>query len=108
LAVLPGTERLMIEGARHGATGVITATANIAPAAIRKVWEQRDGGAIDDSVTLAVRTVIEDGGTIPTMKSWLAHVNGHEGWNRVRPPLTALSSDAEDTNRHLSKLLSVE
>ncbi len=108
LAVLPGTERLMIEGARHGATGVITATANIAPAAIRKVWEQRNSGAIDDSVMLAVRTVIEDGGTIPTMKSWLAHVNGHEGWNRVRPPLTALSLDTEDTNRHLSKLLSVE
>ena len=108
LAVLPGTERLMIEGARHGATGVITATANIAPAVIRGVWEQRNSGAIDDSAMLAVRSIIEAGGTIPTMKRWLADVNGHEGWNRVRPPLTALSADNEDTNQRLSKLLSVE
>ena len=108
LAVLPGTERLMIEGARHGATGVITATANIAPAVIKAVWEQRTSGAVDDSVMLAVRSIIEAGGTIPTMKNWLAHSDGHEGWNRVRPPLMALSGGNGDTNRHLSKLLSVE
>ena len=108
LAVLPGTERLMIEGARHGATGVITATANIAPAVIQEVWQQRDRASIDDSLMLAVRSIIEAGGTIPTMKSWLAHAKGHEGWNRVRPPLTALASETSETNRELSKLLSVE
>lgn len=108
LAVLPGTERLMIEGARHGATGVITATANIAPAVIQDVWQQREGASIDDSLMLSVRSIIEVGGTIPTMKSWLAHAKGHEGWNRVRPPLTTLAAGNGDTNRELSKLLSVE
>jgi 4-hydroxy-tetrahydrodipicolinate synthase len=108
LAVLPGTERLMIEGARHGATGVITATANIAPGVIREVWEQRSSDVIDDSVMLAVRSIIEAGGTIPTMKCWLAHANDHEGWNRVRPPLMALSSENTDTNQPLAELLSVK
>lgn len=108
LAILPGTERLMIEGARHGATGVITATANIAAPVIARVWEQRNSRLIDDSAMLEVRSIIEAGGTIPTMKRWLAHVDGHDGWNRVRPPLVTLPAGVTDTSRRLSQLLSVE
>jgi len=87
---------------------VITATANIAASVISAVWMQRDSGSVDDSAMLEVRSIIEAGGTIPTMKRWLAQVNGHEGWNRVRPPLMALASDDPDANRRLSELFSVK
>lgn len=109
LAVLPGTERLMLEGARHGATGVITATANIAAPIIASVWSDRVRPSADDSAMLAVRTIIEDGGSIPTMKAWLADTSGHDGWNRVRPPLATLPSErAAHLNQGLAELLSVE
>ncbi len=109
MAVLPGTERLMLEGARHGATGVITATANIAAPIIASVWSDRGEPRPDDAAMLAVRTIIEDGGSIPTMKAWLAETSGHDGWNRVRPPLTALSQErATQLNQGLAELLSLK
>jgi 4-hydroxy-tetrahydrodipicolinate synthase len=109
LAVLPGTERLMLEGARHGGRGVITATANISAPIIRAVWESRSDPTVNDSNMLAVRSVIEANGTIPTMKAWIAHSTGYPGWNRVRPPLSVLSTEgATATNGQLSELLSVE
>lgn len=109
LAVLPGTERLMLEGARHGATGVITATANIAAPIIASVWTDRGKAGADDSGMLAVRTIIEDEGSIPTMKAWLAKTSGHGGWNRVRPPLATLPEErATQLTQSLAELLSVK
>lgn len=100
LAVLPGTERLMIEGSRHGTNGAITATANISARVIADVWKSRSAPDIDDRQMLAVRTVIE-AGTIVTMKAWLAHTSGYEGWNRVRPPQVALSDEAATASNDL-------
>ena len=101
LAVLPGTERLMLEGSRHGTGGVITATANISARLIAEVWESRIRPDVDDRQMLAVRTAIEIG-TIVTMKAWLAHVSGYGGWNRVRPPLVVLAdSDVTTSNDRL-------
>lgn len=109
LTVLPGTERLMLEGARHGGRGVITATANISAPIIRAVWNSRSDASVDDSTMLAVRSVIESNGTIPTMKAWIAHTSGYPGWNRVRPPLMVLPAEsAIASNSRLSELLSVE
>ncbi|MBK5268772.1 MAG: dihydrodipicolinate synthase family protein [Acidimicrobiia bacterium] len=109
LAVLPGTERLMLEGARHGGRGVISATANISAPVIRAVWDRRSDPTVDDSNMLAVRSIIESTGTIPTMKAWLAHATDYPGWNRVRPPLTVLPAESAITgNGRLLELLSVE
>lgn len=91
-SVMPGTERLLVEGFRLGAAGVITATANINATGIATVFAELTGGsAPDDRAMLSMRGIVERYGTIPAMKSVLARRSGYEGWSRLRPPLIPLT-----------------
>lgn len=92
--VMPGTERLLVEGFRLGAAGVITATGNINAAGISAVYRGLVKEApVDDRSMLAVRSAVERLSPIPAMKAVLAERTGHGGWSRVRPPLLPLPGE---------------
>jgi 4-hydroxy-tetrahydrodipicolinate synthase len=99
-----GNERHLRDALELGGPGTITATANLAPGRIAKLydrWGRSGGDELNESV-IAYRRALEDFPTIPAVKAVLARRTGHPGWARVRPPLTAL--DAERTNDLCKKL----
>ena len=97
LCVFPGSEALLLRALRSGGAGCITATANINPAAIRRVYNTWLNGsaqadAEQDRIT-AVRRVIEVRPMIPSLKCIVGHYSQDQRWNRVRPPLVPLNVD---------------
>ncbi len=101
LAILPGTETLLLDALKAGGGGCITATANLNPRAIRAVfdaWLADDGraGRRQESITL-VRRAIETHPLVAALKALLAHYRAEPAWRRVRPPLVELEPGAGET-----------
>jgi 4-hydroxy-tetrahydrodipicolinate synthase len=91
-AVFPGSERFLLAGLRRGGAGCITATANLAPAPIARLWrEWRAPGAEALQAGLdALRGVLERRPIIPALKAVVAARSGDDAWRTVRPPLLPL------------------
>ncbi|MEM7223224.1 MAG: dihydrodipicolinate synthase family protein [Pseudomonadota bacterium] len=100
LAVFPGTEAIQLDMLEKGGVGTISATANINPGQIRKVYDafaagdDAAAGAQQETVT-AVRLEAQKTPTIATLKPLLARHLNDDAWRRLRPPLMALSADQE-------------
>lgn len=87
LDVFPGSETLLLAGLRLGASGVITAGANVNPRMLRAIYDTPDtADGLQDRAT-AIRAEIQAHGTVPATKALLAHYHGDEGWLGVRAPL---------------------
>ena len=89
-----GSERYLLATLAAGGRGCISATANVNPAAIVELAEHPDASDADDrqSRLCAARSAFEESGPlIAVVKARLAERYGHDGWRRMRPPLTALS-----------------
>ena len=100
LAIFPGTETILLSMLERGGAGTITASANINSAAISKVydaWRQDDSDvvALQEKITI-LRLILQRNPMVPTLKSILARERKDEAWQRLRPPLTALSGTAQD------------
>lgn len=100
-----GAETFLLDTMRNGGAGCISATANINPAAIDRLyreWRAADAaeqqGAVDN-----VRTAVLGYPMIPALKATVAHFSGDSTWKQVRPPLVSLS-DA-DTDALTKQLL---
>lgn len=100
LSIFPGTETLLLSMLERGGAGTITASANVNPVAIRKVY---DAWAADDSDMVSLqekittlRLILQRNPMVPTLKAVLAQESGDDAWLRVRPPLTCLSASAKD------------
>lgn len=94
-AVFPGAETHLLRALREGATGCISATANVnarAIAALIANWRDTDADHQQQRIN-AVRKAAEAGGLIQSVKAILAERYGEDGWRTVRPPLTALPDD---------------
>lgn len=108
LRVFVGTDRLLLPGLQMGASGCITAGANVlAPLALavyRAFSSGEDAEVIQTRLT-AAREVLERYQPFPaTLKYLLAQRYGSDSW-AVRPPLTGLpQSDQEDLLRALQAL----
>jgi 4-hydroxy-tetrahydrodipicolinate synthase len=91
--VFPGSERFLLAAMRGGGAGCITATANVNPAAIARLFEQAGAPGADDlqEGLNRVRGVIEKYPAIAALKAVMAHFSGDAAWRTVRPPLTELS-----------------
>ena len=90
--VFPGTEALLLNALRKDAAGVISGTANINTAALRRLydgWRGPGAEALDQTVT-AVRRVVEQYPLIPAIKAILADQFGAKEWLHIRPPLRPL------------------
>ena len=100
--IFVGSESFLLANMRNGGAGCISATANINPAAIDRLyqtWQQDD--ADDQQAALnAIRDTAMAYPMIPALKATVAEFAGDEQWRRVRPPLVQLgrkeSSDLVD------------
>ena len=94
LSVLPGSEVFLLRALNFGGAGTITATANINPDGIRKVFDQwladeQDGQFQRDAET--VRAILSQFPLAAALKAVHAQDRGQPHWESVRPPLEQLS-----------------
>lgn len=91
--VFVGSERFLLENLRGGGAGCITATANVNPGAIDRLfreWRSPSAERLQEEVN-AVRGAIERRPVIPALKAILAHHAGDPAWRTVRPPFVELA-----------------
>jgi len=93
--VFAGSETFLLRTMRHGGAGCISATANVHPGPIARLfdtWRGSDAdlqqGRLDE-----IRTVFQKFPMIPALKAAIAHYAHDAPWATVRPPLVALSQD---------------
>lgn len=104
--LFPGSELYLLDGLRNGAAGVISATANVAAASMRRLFDDWNGANAESMQVKisALRQTIQSFPVIPTLKALIAHYRGDEGWADVRPPFTPLTSaEAERAIRTLAE-----
>jgi 4-hydroxy-tetrahydrodipicolinate synthase len=93
-AVFPGSEVFLLDGLRKGAAGCITATGNINPRGIRKVWENWQGpqaDALQAGIT-TLRKAMQAYPMVPALKRVVAHFRNDPNWAAVRPPMVPLGN----------------
>lgn len=91
--VFPGSEVFLLEALRHGGAGCISATANVNPAAIHRVfasWQSDEAQDLQDSLD-RIRGIFQSYPMIPALKTAISHWSGDPEWARVRPPLVELT-----------------
>ena len=90
--VFPGSETFLLAGMRSGGKGCISATANVNPVAIHKLyseWKSAEADQLQQGLD-RIRLIFQKYPMIPAMKRAIAHWSGHSGWSTVRPPLVEL------------------
>jgi len=102
--VFPGSEVFLLDGLRAGAAGCISATANVAAARMRKLydsWQGPDADKMQAEVT-ALRKAIQSFPMIPFLKEIVAHYRQDPGWAELRPPFTNMP--AEEVAKAIAQL----
>jgi 4-hydroxy-tetrahydrodipicolinate synthase len=92
--VFAGSESFLLANMRNGGAGCISATANVNPAAIHKLWAEWQSNTADDQQ--AALNVVRDAfgkkyTMIPALKQAIAHFSDDPQWAMVRPPLDQLT-----------------
>jgi 4-hydroxy-tetrahydrodipicolinate synthase len=108
--VFVGSESFLLANMRNGGAGTISATANVNPAPIDKLyrdWKTADDAARQQSQLNVVRDVFSSRkfpSMIAALKQAIAIYGNDPEWTRVRPPLVELTTQqakllAADLNR---------
>ncbi len=87
-----GSEVFLLDNLRGGGVGCITASGNVNPGGIRKVyenWQTPEADALQARIT-EIRKTIQAHPMIPALKIMTARFSGDAGWARTRPPLMPL------------------
>lgn len=102
--VFPGSETFLLAGMRSGGKGCISATANVNPVAIHKLYTEWKSDAADElqKGLDRIRLIFQKYPMIPAMKRAIAHWSAHAGWATVRPPLVEV--DAEQSKALIADL----
>ena len=101
--VFVGSESLLLANMRNGGVGTISATANVNPAAIHKLykqWNTADDADQQQSQLNVVREVFSSRkfpSMIAALKQAIAIYGNDPEWSRVRPPLVELTPDHAKT-----------
>ena len=94
--VFVGSELFLLANMRNGGIGTISATANVNPAAIHKLYMEW-GNADADDQQARLKIVRDTFGQkylmIGALKQGIAIYAGDPGWATVRPPLVALTAE---------------
>lgn len=96
--VFPGSETFLLAALRGGGAGCISATANVNPAAIAKLykeWQNDDADAQQTGLD-NIRDIFQGYVMIPALKAAVAHYGGDDDWARLRPPLVELTADERE------------
>ena len=93
--VFAGSETFLLRNMRHGGAGCISATANVHPGPIARLFDTwRDADADGQQARLdEIRAVFQKFPMIPALKAAIAHHAGDYAWTTVRPPLVALTAE---------------
>ena len=90
-----GSESFLLANMREGGAGCISATANVNPGPIDKLyreWRNVDAPAQQEALN-AVRKATGQYVMIPALKAVIAHYAKDPAWVSVRPPLVALTRE---------------
>lgn len=101
--VFAGSETYLLETMRAGGAGCITATGNVNPDPIVRLydtWDHADADAQQAALN-ATRAAFAKFPMIPAMKAAIAWKSGERDWIYVRPPLVNLSA-VEEEGLHMS------
>ena len=96
--VFAGSEVFLLDNMRNGGKGCITATGNINPGPIAKVfknWRSAEADKLQAGIT-ATRKVVQKQPMIPALKTAVAHFGNDPQWKTCRPPLVELTSQQEE------------
>ena len=98
--VFVGSESFLLANMRNGGAGTISATANVNPAAIHKLYAQWENAGADDQQ--AKLNVVRDvfGRKYPmisALKQAIAIYANDPAWRTVRPPLVELTAEQAKT-----------
>jgi 4-hydroxy-tetrahydrodipicolinate synthase len=111
LHVYVGSEQYLLANLRGGGAGCISASANVQPQGLRKVfdnWQAKDADVLQAHAT-AVRTALENPGPLlPATKAMVGEIHHNPAWFVPRPPLEPLAASARETLRESLKKLGVE
>ena len=91
--VFAGTETVLLKNMRGGGAGCITATGNVNPTAIMrlyKTWQAADADAQQEALN-KTRAIFQNVPIIPAMKAAIAEKSEDSVWANVRPPLVELN-----------------
>ena len=93
--IFAGSENFLLRTMQNGGAGCISATANINPAAIHKLFTTwQSAGAAEAQAQLdSVRAIVQGYPMIPALKTIVANFSNDLAWEAVRPPLMSLSSE---------------
>ncbi|MFM9870250.1 MULTISPECIES: dihydrodipicolinate synthase family protein [Alcaligenaceae] len=92
--VFAGTETILLDTLRHGGAGCISATANVNPGAIVRLfqsWQEADAQAQQGALNV-IRARFATYPLIPAMKAAIAAATNDPTWCNVRPPLEPLDA----------------
>ena len=92
--MFPGSEVFLLDGLRSGGKGCITATGNVNPGPIVKLykeWQAADADAQQAALD-ATRAAFARFPMIPAMKAAIAWKAGRNDWAKMRPPLVELDA----------------
>lgn len=95
--VFAGSENFLLANMRGGGVGCITATGNVNPGAIVRLyrsWQQDDADEQQKKLD-AQRAAFAQFPMIPAMKAAIALKTGRRDWVHVRPPLVELTADQQ-------------
>ncbi len=91
--VFSGNELVLLENMRNGGVGCITATGNVNPAPIHRLfaeWQSPGAERMQEEIN-SLRQEIQQYPMIPALKRIVAHFSGDPRWALVRPPLSGLT-----------------
>ena len=93
--VFAGSETFLLRNMRGGGKGCISATANVNPGPIARLYDtwQNENADYQQSQLDEIRAIFASFPMIPALKAAIAHWGGDAGWGTVRPPLVALNRD---------------
>jgi 4-hydroxy-tetrahydrodipicolinate synthase len=95
--VFAGSEVFLLPNMRAGGKGCITATGNVNPAAINRVyenWNGADADALQAGIT-ATRAIVQKYPMMAALKAIIAHFGHDPDWATVRPPLVELTPEQQ-------------
>ena len=92
--VFAGSETILLDTLRGGGAGCITATGNVNPSAILRLYRewQSDGADAQQAALNRTRAAFQAFPLIAAMKAVLADKSGDAGWSHLRPPLVELDA----------------
>ena len=94
--VFVGSESFLLTNMRNGGVGTISATANVNPAAIHKLyseWKNADADAQQAKLDLTRETFGKKYLMIGALKQGIAIYANDPAWAKVRPPLVELTAE---------------